>query len=61
MKGDMEVEVLKDTSEADSSAKARRREKRIVMDAQEQARFCGDPNGGCLNDAPAYPCEDYGG
>ncbi len=62
MKGDMEVEVLKDTSEADSNAKARRREKRMVMDAAEQARYCGDPNGGnSLNDAPGYPQDDYGG
>jgi hypothetical protein len=60
MKGDMEVEVLKDPSEAMSNAKARRREKLIVMNAEEQARYRGDPTGATsTNDAPGYPCEDY--
>jgi hypothetical protein len=62
MKGDMEIEVLKDPSEAMSAAKARRREKLIVMSPEEQTRYCGDPAGATsTNDAPGYPCEDYGG
>jgi len=60
MKGDMEVEVLTDPSEAMANAKARRREKLIVMSAAEQDRYCEDPNGATsTNDAPGYPCEDY--
>ena len=60
MKGDMEIEVLKDTSDADSNAKARRRRALCVMDAGEQLRYAYDPEGAKANDNPAYPCEDYG-
>jgi hypothetical protein len=61
MKSEMEVEVLKDPSEAMANAKARRREKLIVMNAEEQERFCGDPGGAAsTNDAPGYPTDDYG-
>ena len=57
----MDVEVLKDPSESIALAKARRREKLIVMDAAEAEIFCEHPNGKSSVDRPGYPDKTYGG
>lgn len=57
MKGDMEVEVLKDTSEADQTRMARKRMQRMVMTADEQLQYACAPVTASLNDRPGYPCE----
>jgi hypothetical protein len=60
MKGEMEIEVLKDTTEATETAKARRRMGLCVMSAQEQEQYAYAPSEARNNDNPGYPCEDYG-
>ena len=53
MKGDMEVEVLKDTTASDEAAKAKRRMGRIVQSQSEHETQCYDPNSRAT-DKPAY-------
>lgn len=60
MKGDMEVEVLKDTVDADDARRARKRYGRIVMNAHEASLYCEAPNAASRNDHPAYPDPTYG-
>ena len=57
----MECEVLKDPSEGISLAKARRREKLIVMSPEEGEIFCEHPNGKSAVERPGYPDPTYGG
>jgi len=61
IKGEMDVEVIQDTTLADATRKARRREKLCVMDADQQERFAYDPNSSKLDDNPGFPADDYGG
>jgi hypothetical protein len=60
LKGEMEVEVLKDTTDRDNAARARRRAERIVMSAGEAELYCEAPNQARGNDRPAYPDPMYG-
>jgi hypothetical protein len=59
MKGDMECEVLKDTSDADAMKQARKRMARICMTASEAQLYCEAPNAARGNDRPGYPDMDY--
>lgn len=52
MKGDMEVEVLKDPSDQEATAKARRRMERMIQSDAAHERTCYDPNSGM--DKPAH-------
>ena len=58
LKGQMEVEVLKDTTEADGNKTAARRRKTMVMDAGEQLRYCDDANRARSDEHPGYPTEE---
>jgi hypothetical protein len=60
MKGDMEVEVLKDTTAADDAKRARKRYERIAMTAHEASLYCEAPNQANSNDRPGYPDPTYG-
>ena len=60
MKGDMETQVLKDTTAADDAKCARKRYERIVMSAHEANLYCEAPNEASRNDRPAYPDPTYG-
>jgi len=55
MKGEMEVEVLKDPSDAESLKKARRRQRLIESSAQEIESELFDNNGGRRNTRPGAP------
>lgn len=57
MKGDMEVEVLKEPSDL---ARAKRRMERIVMTADEAKLYACSPNAARDNVHPGYPDSDYG-
>jgi len=57
LKGEMEVEVLKDSSAADSLAKARRRQALIMKDADERERCAFDPEGSRAQRHPGYSTE----
>lgn len=60
MKGEMEVEVLKDTTDSDALATARKRAKRIFKTAAEQELYCENPNATALSDRAAYSTDpDY--
>mgnify|MGYP001587478949 FL=1 len=52
MKGDMEVEVLTEPSDA---GRAKQRMSKIVMSAEEKKLYCGAPNAARGNDHPACP------
>lgn len=56
MKGDMETEVLKDTTAQDDAARARKRMARIVQSQSEHETQCYDPNSP-TQDKPAYYSE----
>lgn len=58
--GGMETEVLKDTTDADRAARAKRRSERIVMSPREAELYCEEPNGARGNDRPGYPDPMYG-
>lgn len=60
IKGEMEIEVIKDTTQADEVKKARRRMGLCVMSSAEQEIYGYDPNGAANSNNPAYPDEDYG-
>jgi hypothetical protein len=51
MKGDMEVEVLKDNSAQEDLAKARRRMDQMVQSSSDHETACYNPNAG--SKAPA--------
>lgn len=57
MKGDMEIEILTEPSDA---ARARKRMARMTMTAEEQLLYKCAPNAARGNKHPAYPDEDYG-
>ena len=57
MKGDMEVEILKEPSDA---AHAKQRMAKCVMTPAEQALYRYAPNAARGNIHPGYPDEDYG-
>lgn len=59
MKGDMEVEVFKDTSEADSRAKAKRRHALIEKSPAEMRDCVYDPEGAKDQTRPGYMRGDY--
>ncbi len=61
LKGEMDVEILKDTTDADNARVAKRRMGLCVMSASDQERFAYAPNESHLNENPAYPAgDDYG-
>lgn len=60
--GELQIEVLKDTTDADMTRMAKKRERLCVMSPAEQERFAYGPNESHMNDCPAYPADsDYGG
>ena len=59
LKGAIEVEVLKDTSQADGLAKGRRRYATMVMDEKEQKLYCESPNAARSNEHPGFPDPTY--
>lgn len=61
MKGDMEVEILNDTTQRDQLRRGRKRMERIVGNAAEQELSCSNPVAARGNDRPGYPCDpEYG-
>jgi hypothetical protein len=61
MKGDMEVEVLNDTTQSDQLRRGRKRMDRIVGNAAEQELFCSNPVAARFNDRPGYSSDpEYG-
>lgn len=61
MKGDMEIEIIKDTTEADETRRARKRMALCVMSPREQEQYAYAPNESRNDDNPAYPTDDdYG-
>lgn len=60
MKGDMEVEVLYDSTDRDAARKAKRRMDLCVQPSQESLIAGYNPNEASRNDSNGFPDDTYG-